>query len=254
MLLLLSCLTCAFSVSAAETINIGILSHRGDTRTATYWSDTATYLTQNIPDKEFKIVPLDFDEIEPNIMSKQIHFVLVNPGIYVLMEVRHRITRIATLSRNINGQDVNMFGGVIFTLKSRTDINDLDDIKDRSLMAVDATSFGGYQAALSEMILSGFDPENDLSSITFGGIHDNVVMSVLAGKADVGTVRTGILESMHANGLIDIDDFKILNEKSDEAFKEKHSTELYPEWPFSKLQHTSNRLAEKYCHPADEDA
>ena len=244
MLMLLSCIVCVCPVSANETINIGILSHRGDIKTATYWSDTADYLSQNIPDKEFKIVPLDFDEIEPNILSKKIHFVLVNPGIYVLMEVRHRITRIATLSRSVNGNDVNVFGGVIFTLKNRSDINDLGDIKNKSLMAVNEASFGGYQMALREMKLSGLDPLNDLSSISFGGIHDNVVMSILEGKADVGTVRTGILESMEANGLINIKDFKILNEKSSDIFKEQYSTELYPEWPFSKLQHTSNRLAE----------
>lgn len=245
MLLFLSCIVCACPVTAAETINIGILSHRGDIKTAAYWSDTADYLSQNIPDKEFKIVPLDFDEIEPNILSKKIHFVLVNPGIYVLMEVRHRITRIATLSRSVNGKDVNVFGGVIFTLKNRSDINDLGDIKHKSLMAVDETSFGGYQMALREMMQSDINPLNDLSSITFSGIHDNVVMSISEGKADVGTVRTGILESMEANGLINIKDFKILHEKSSDDFKEKHSTELYPEWPFSKLQHTSNRLAEK---------
>ena len=244
-LLFLSCIVCACPVSATETINIGILSHRGDTRTATYWSDTADYLSQNITAKEFKIVPLDFDEVEPGILSKKIDFVLVNPGIYVLMEVRHRISRIATLSRKVDGKDVNVFGGVIFTLKDRSEINDLADIKNKSLMAVDETSFGGYQMALREMMQSGINPLDDLSNITFGGIHDNVVISVSEGKVDVGTVRTGILESMDANGLINIKNFKILNEKSSDDFKEKHSTQLYPEWPFSKLQHTSNRLAEK---------
>ena len=243
LLVLLLCMAIQLPVSAAEIINIGVLSHRGDTRTAIYWSDTADYLSQNIHDKEFRIIPLDFDEIESSILAKKIHFILVNPGIYVVMEVRHRITRIATLSRSVNGKDVNVFGGVIFTLKVRSDINELRDIANKSLMAVDETSFGGFQMALREMKLSGIDPLNDISSITFGGIHDNVVMSVLENKTDVGTVRTGILESMDANGLINIKDFKILNEKSSDNFKEKHSTELYPEWPFSKLQHTSNRLA-----------
>lgn len=243
-LLFLSFIVCVFPVCADETINIGVLSHRGDTSAEIYWSDTADYLSHNIPEKEFKIVPLDFDEIEPSIQSQKIHFVLVNPGIYVLMEVRHRISRIATLSRNVNSKDVNVFGGVIFTLKNRSDINDLGDIKNKSLMAVDETSFGGYLTALKEIMSSGIDPRTNLSSVTFGGIHDDVVMSVLEGKADIGTVRTGILESMDANGLINIADFKILNEKSSDGFKEKYSTELYPEWPFSKLQHTSNRLAE----------
>ncbi|HHJ36032.1 MAG TPA: PAS domain S-box protein [Gammaproteobacteria bacterium] len=228
-----------------EVINIGVLSHRGDNKTTAYWAETAEYLTQKIPDKTFRIVPLDFDEIEPSIKSRNIHFILVNSGIYVVMEVRHRISRIATLSRSIEDRYVNFFGGVIFTLNNRSDIQNLGDLKGKSLMAVDETSLGGFQMALRELKAAGIDPQNDLSEITFGGIHDNVVMSILNGKADVGTIRTGILESMDANGLIDIEDFKIINEQTSDGFTEKHSTRLYPEWPFSKLQHTPNQLAER---------
>lgn len=232
-------------VAATEIINIGVLSHRGDSKTTAYWSDTAKYLSQNIPGKTFKIIPLDFDEVEPSIKRKDIHFILVNPGIYVRMEVRHRITRIATLSRLIGNKNVNVFGGVIFTKKDRTDITTLDDLKNKTLMAVDKTSLGGFQMALREMKIAGIDPIDDLAEITFGGIHDKVVTSILNGLADVGTIRTGILESMAANGQIDMDDFKIIHEQFSPLFKEKHSTSLYPEWPFSKLQHTSIRLAEK---------
>jgi len=247
-LLMLVCAVCISTEIAATTpeiINIGVLSHRGDNKTSAYWATTADYLTQEVDGKEFRIVPLDFDEIEPNIESKNIHFILVNSGIYVVMEVRHRISRIATLSRSIEDRHVNYFGGVIFTLKKRTDIQTLDDLKDKSFMAVDATSLGGFQMALRELEALGIKPREDFSEITFGGIHDDVVMSILNGKADVGTIRTGILESMDANGLIDIEDFKILNEQSSDGFTEKHSTRLYPEWPFSKLQHTPNQLAEK---------
>ncbi len=247
-LLLLLCtffLSANIAVAMPDIVTIGVLSHRGDNKTITYWAKTADYLSQEIPDYEFKIIPLDFDEIEANIQSKNIHFILVNPGIYVVMEVRHRISRIATLSRSIEDRHVNYFGGVIFTLKNRSDIQTLKDLKDKSFMAVDETSLGGFQMSLRELKAAGIDPENDLAEITFGGIHDNVVMSVLNGKADVGTIRTGILENMDANGLIDIQDFKIINEQISEGFTDKHSTRLYPEWPFSKLKHTSNQLAEK---------
>lgn len=232
-----------FPAWATETINIGVLNHRGDIKTIAFWSDTADYLTQNISGKEFRIVPLDFDEVEHSIQNNDIHFVLVNPGIYVVMEVRHRITRIATLSRHISGNNVAVFGGVIFTRKDRSDINTLADMKSRTLMAVDKTSLGGHQMALREMKEHNITPD-DLAEITFGGTHDNVVMSILNNKADVGTIRTGILESMATNGQIDIEEIKILNGKNSDVFKEKHSTYLYPEWPFSKLQHTSIRLAE----------
>jgi two-component system sensor histidine kinase TtrS len=251
-LLLLHCTAFLFINIAAATpdivtpdiVTIGVLSHRGVYKTLDYWEATADYLSREIPGKEFRIIPLGFDEIESNIQSKNIHFILVNPGIYVVMEVRHRISRIATLSRSIEDRHVNHFGGVIFTLNNRDDIQTLKDLKNKSFMAVDETSLGGFQMALRELKAAGIDPEG-LAEISYAGIHDNVVMSVLNGKADAGTIRTGILESMHANGLIDIQDFKIINEQTSEGFTEKHSTRLYPEWPFSKLRHTPNQLAEK---------
>ncbi|VAW52365.1 hypothetical protein MNBD_GAMMA05-714 [hydrothermal vent metagenome] len=249
-ILLLLLYTAFFSAEIAfaaspDIINIGVLSHRGDNKTTAYWAQTADYLTQEVVGKKFRIIPLDFDEIEPTIKSKNIHFILVNSGIYVVMEVRHRISRIATLSRSIEDRHVNYFGGVIFTLSKRTGIQTLEDLKNKSFMAVDETSLGGFQMALRELEAAGIKPREDFSEITFGGIHDNVVMSVLNGKADVGTIRTGILESMDANGKINMQDFKIINEQISDGFTEKHSTRLYPEWPFSKLQHTSNQLAEK---------
>jgi len=193
-ILLLLLYTAFFSAEIAfaaspDIINIGVLSHRGDNKTTAYWAQTADYLTQEVVGKKFRIIPLDFDEIEPTIKSKNIHFILVNSGIYVVMEVRHRISRIATLSRSIEDRHVNYFGGVIFTLSKRTGIQTLEDLKNKSFMAVDETSLGGFQMALRELEAAGIKPREDFSEITFGGIHDNVVMSVLNGKADVGTIR-----------------------------------------------------------------
>ncbi|MCP4076692.1 MAG: PhnD/SsuA/transferrin family substrate-binding protein [Gammaproteobacteria bacterium] len=224
-------------------MKIGVLSHRGDTATSINWGDTAEHLSKQLPDYQFQIVPLDFDEIENKIQNAEIHFLLVNPSIYVVMEVRHRISRIATLSRVINDAYQNQFAGVLFTTQSRKDINSLQDIKDKHLSAVDPKSLGGFQMVIRELTDHGLDTESNLS-ISFAGIHDDVVKTVLRGQADVGTVRTGILESMHQSGQINLDDIHIINQQSAEHFSQLHSTRLYPEWPFSKLPHTSDKLAQ----------
>lgn len=224
-------------------IHIGVLSHRGDTATAISWGITAEYLTQQLPNYNFIVVPLDFDEIEQKIINRDIHFLLVNPSIYVVMEVRHRIRRIATLNRVINNDYFNQFGGVLFTKKSHSNIQHVNDVKGKHLLAVDPTSLGGYQMIIKELVDNGLKPESDLT-ISYAGIHDDVVMGILNDKADIGTVRTGILESMQQSGLIDLNDIHIINQKLDDGFKQLHSTQLYPEWPFSKLPHTSDELAQ----------
>lgn len=227
----------------AQEIRIGVLSHRGDTATAINWGATADYLSQRLPGYDFVILPLDFDEIEPRVMDASIDFILVNPSIYVTMEVRYRITRIATLSRVIRDGYENQFAGVLFTRAERTDLTGLHDLAGKHLLAVDRKSLGGFQMAIRELADVGVDPESDLR-ISFGGIHDNVVLAVLAGEADAGTVRTGILESMHQSGEIDIANVRIINPLRDDGFGQLHSTRLYPEWPFSKLPHTPDDLAQ----------
>jgi len=229
----------------AEQVKIGVLSHRGDVSTLRHWTPTAEYLTREIEGMDFSIVPLDFDEIDPAVESGTVDFLLVNSGIYVVMEVKHRISRIATMNNLVSEQAQNVFGGVIFTSVKNSQINSLDDVVGHSFMAVDETSLGGFQMAWREMKKVDIDLYRDLDGVSFGGIHDEVVNAVISGKVDVGTVRTGILDSMADEGLIDLSQIKIINQQHNENFQIILSTSLYPEWPFSKLQHTSEELAQR---------
>ena len=66
------------------------------------------------------------------------------------------------------------------------------------------------------------------------------------GLVDAGTVRTDTLERMVGEGKINLSDFKILNSQaSDPSFPFLRSTRLYPEWPWARLRHTPDDLAEK---------
>jgi len=228
-----------------QLIRIGVLSHRGNQVTYDTWSPTAIYLSRVVPGHDFEIIPLDFAEVDPAVKFGQVDFILVNRGIYVNLEVRYRISRIATLNNLAGTNANNVFGGVIFTRSDRSDINTLDDLKGKSLMAVDVTSLGGFQMSWREMHASGLDPYRDSSSFSFGGIHDEVVRAVRDGRVEVGMIRTDILERMAAANQIDIDDFKIINPKVNPGFLLNRSTRLYPEWPFSKVLHTSNELAQR---------
>jgi two-component system sensor histidine kinase TtrS len=128
-----------------ETVRIGVLSHRGEAMTQRAWRPTADYLTSALPGWCFEIVPLDFDAVEPIVAAGAVDFVLVNPAIYVQLEVRHRIARIATMRNGTGALERNVFGGVIFRRADRDDIHDLADLRGHQLMAVDPTSLGGWQ-------------------------------------------------------------------------------------------------------------
>lgn len=245
LLLILSLPVPAANAADDKTISIGVLSHRGDEITREIWSPTAEYLSTALKGYQFKIVPLKFDEIEPSVSQSKIDFLLVNSGIYVSMEVRYRVSRIATLNNSVGNIPLNVFGGVIFARQLRHDINTLDDLRGKKVMAVDKTSLGGFQMEWGVLKKADIDPFSDFSSLSFGETHDKVVMAVRDGFVDVGMVRSGILEIMAGNGDIRLDEFKIIHPVIYDGFPYIHSTLLYPEWPFSKLQNTPNELAQK---------
>ncbi len=242
-LILVLLLSVTSVTSAAEQVVIGVLSHRGDEATLSHWGPTADYLSEKIPTYQFVIRPLAFTEVEGSVARGEVDFVLVNPAIYVNLEVRYRVSRLATLRNRWEGDDANTFGGVIFARAERYDLNTLNDLRGGTLSAVNASSLGGYMVALREFKAAGIEPHRDLRKIVFSGTHDKVVMAVREGRVDAGTVRTDILEHMAAEGLINLNEFRIINRHSDAAFPRLLSTRLYPEWPFSKVRHTSNSLA-----------
>jgi len=240
-------------------VRIGVLSHRGAAATERVWGPTADYLSAALPSHRFRIEPLDFEEVDPAVATGRVDFVLVNPAIYVNLEVRHRISRIATLRKRVDGVELSQFGGVIFTRADRSDISGLRDLRGRRLMAVDPTSLGGFQMAWGELARHGIDPYRDLAELRFSGNHDAVVLAVRAGAVDAGTVRTDILERMAAAGIVRMAAFRILSPQDQADFPFARSTPLFPEWPFSKVRHTSNELAQEVAiallrMPRDEEA
>ena len=235
-----------FACAADSTVKIGVLAKRGVERCLAKWSPTADYLAEALPGKTFEIVPIDFDHITQMVEKGLVNFILANSSIYVELEVKYGVNRIATLkNKRLNGIYTS-FGGVIFCLKSRQNIQNMLDLKGKSFMAVEKTSFGGWRMAWRELKEAGLDPLSDFSSLQFGGTHDAVVYAVRNGKVNAGTVRTDTLERMQLEGKINLDDFHIIHKHGgDIHFPFLHSTRAYPEWPFAKLKDTPDELAEK---------
>ena len=243
-----------------NVIKIGVLAYRGEEEALTMWTPTADYLSEQVPEYTFVIVPLDNDNIAPAVKRAEVDFVTTNPGSYVGLEYEYGVSRIATLENLRQGNDYEVFGAVIFTRADRGDINDLRDLKGKSFMAVHEDAFGGWWIAWKEFKDDGIDPHREFSTLKFSGFpHDLVVYAVKDSEVDAGTVRTDTFERMAEDGLIEIDEFKILNQQNVEGFPFMLSTQLYPEWAFAKLRHTPDELSKKVAvalltMPADSQA
>lgn len=231
-------------LASSNELTVGVLAIRGDETCIQMWAPTIHYLTDEIEGHTFYLVPLDLDEMSGALEQRKVDFVLTNPGNYVELERRFDVTRLATLRNLRHGKPYTRFGAVIFVRADRDDIHTISDLKNRSFGAVDKAAFGGFQMAWRELRDAGVDPFRDFPRLQFFGFpQDNVVLGVRDGQIDAGTVRTGILERMAAEGPIRLEDFRILNQQTSEGFPFHYSTRLYPEWAFAKTGKTSDELA-----------
>jgi putative nucleotidyltransferase with HDIG domain len=230
--------------AAPQNLSIGVLAKSGEDVAVQRWTATADYLSSRIPDTRFTIVPLGFKEIHDATKQGRVDFILTNSAIYVELEKLYGVSRLATLiNQDLPGRETTTFGGVIFTRADRHDLNALADLKGKSFMAVDSLSFGGWIVAWREFFKQNIDPFTDFSSLQYGGTHEGVVQAVLAGTADAGSARSDTLERMAEDGVIRLDQIKVLNPQSNRDFPFLLSTELYPEWPMAAGKTTPNRLS-----------
>ena len=236
-------LVLATSGFAQENYKIGVLAKNGPVKALQMWKATGDYLTTQLSGKTFEIVPLGFDEVNPAIEAGRVDFFLVNSSMYVTAKVRYGASAVATMVNSRQGQPLKSFGGVIIASDSNDGINAIGDLKGKTFMAVEESSFGGWQMAYKALLDAGVNPYSDFAKLEFGGKHDNVVYAVMNGAVDAGTVRTDTLERMVAAGEIDLADFKIINQQKYDDFPFVCSTALYPEWPLAKVKHTPDAVA-----------
>lgn len=235
------------TIAGADTIKIGLRAHHGIEQSILQWEKTADYLSEQIPEHKFIMIPLvGLTELMQEAGQNQFDFILTNPSSYVEMESRFGASAILTLRNKRLGKPYSEFGSVIFTRKNNNDINTINDLKGKKIVAVSKPAFGGWRVAVRELLNYGFDIYKEASQVSFsGGIQQDVVSIVRLGIADAGVVRTDMLERMAIAGTIKLDDFKIINQKKTKGFPFYHSTQLYPEWPFVKMRGTSSVLSKK---------
>jgi diguanylate cyclase (GGDEF)-like protein/PAS domain S-box-containing protein len=228
---------------AAQPVRIGVLAFQDKVGTLAQWQPTAVSLAQAIANTEFEIVPLTYEELDAAVEQHRLDFVLTNPEHYVVLRNQYKLRPMATLNQRIGEQVVGEFGGVIFTRADRP-IQTLKDVRDKKVAAVGLNSLGGYLSAADIFATHGIEL-NDPSSVrlNFLGVpHSRVVQAVLANEADVGIVRTGVLEQMVKSGQLDLSLLKVLNQQAATRFPQLLSTDLYPEWPFAAMPQTANDL------------
>lgn len=96
---------------------------------------------------------------------------------------------------------------------------------------------GAGQAQWRELFSRGLSFWDLPKQLIFSHDQTSIVFDVLAGSADVGMVRTDLIEGLSGQGRVNYSDIKYLGVKNIPGFPFNSSTQLYPEWPVAALPH-----------------
>ncbi len=243
--LLAGVVTLLLTTSAlAVEVRIGVLAYRGVEQAVESWSGTVDYLQQALPGYGFRLLPLDFTALDAALAAGELDFVLTNPGNYVQLETAHGISRIATVESSVTDDPRYSIGSAIVVRRDAA-LQQLGDLRGRTLLAVDRDAFGGYQVALAALQAAGLDPLREVRLRFVGFPMDRVAQAVAAGEVDAGILRACLLEEMVAEGELAPGRLRVLVPQGHYGFRCAVSTPLYPDWPFAKSRHTPRELAKR---------
>ncbi len=221
--------------SAAEALKLGVFAYRPKPVIEERFRPLAAYLGAALGDRRVDLLVLDQDEMEEALNQNRLDFVMTNPSHFLVVRSRsHLAGVVATVISSEGGMATTSLGGVIVASVGYADMRGLRDLRGKVIGVPDTRDMGGFQSQALELLEAGIDLPAD-PRLKVLGSHDAVIDAVLGGSIDVGFVRTGVLESLHAEGRLDPARLKIINPQNLAGFPYRVSTRLYPEWPFVAL-------------------
>lgn len=230
---------------AQTTLDLAIFAYRPKPIMTKQFGPLAAYLDAAVPEAHVVLKVLSQTEIEGALARGEIDLVFTNPGHFVLLRRLNQLTgAMATQITLEQGQRVNQLGGVILTTAEHREINNIKDLVNKRIAVPGKKYLGGYQAQAYELMEAGVDPNLDVELYVVGS-HDGVIQSLLAGEAEAGFVRTGIVEAMIREGKLPVNRLKVIQPQEHANFPFRVSTRLYPEWAFAALPHVDEHISAK---------
>lgn len=222
---------------AADRLTLGVFAFRPKSIMIERYQPLADYLSEKLGGTPVELAVLEQAELDEAVAAHRVDLVMTNPSHYLELRSHNSLSgALATLVSSEGGQAVSSLGGCIIVRAGRGDITGLRDLRGRRVAISGPRFLGGYQAQAFELMQVGVRVPDQLDLVVVGR-HDAVVEAVLEGRADAGFIRTGIIESLVAEGRLDASQLVVLNPQALAGYPFAVSTRLYPEWPFVALPH-----------------
>lgn len=237
LLILLALCVSANPLFAEENqLIMAVNAPRGEAVALARFGELARALGQGAA-KTVRIAPLKVADLVGQSVALKAELVVANP--IQAVHLHHVYGHYPLLT--VNGPAGPRFGGVVFSRKYSS-IRSIPDIQGKRVASLDPSSAGAYVFPVHHLLVNGLNVAKHAASHTYMTKQDDVVLAVKTGRADVGLVRTGILESLEEEGKIQLADFHIIDQRHSEGFPFIHSTPLLPEWYVMAAAHLPEPL------------
>ena len=237
---------CGSEAATENLARIGVLAYRGTDNVDRRWNSLIQYLDGSVEGWKFEVIPVTLVSAERQIANGDLDFILTNPGHFVALHERFSMSVIASRrQQKSDGTFVGEFGSAIIA-RQGSGITSLAHVRGKAVAAVDRHAFGGFQLAWYELNNVGVDLFTETSSLNFTGFPmDQVVWQVIKGEVDVGIVRSGLIEQLTKEKVLDPNLITVLNRNAAFQHPDMISTRLYPEWPFVAFSSTNPLLKDR---------
>lgn len=245
-LMLLMVLAFTGELSAESIVKIGVLNSDTSNAPDDRWKALQKYLQQQIPEKNIQVSNESFDGLADAIASRNLDFIIANPAHYTEWAYRFGLSSpLATVVREFDNKPLRTFGGVIFTRNDNDLVNTAKDIPNKKIAVASLECFAGFRMQQFELKTHDVEVNPDSDLVQLVSSPEQIIQSVMDKTADIGFLRTGVLESMSQNSQLDLAALKIINRQKLHGYPFLSSTRLYPEWVIAASPLTDQDLLKK---------
>lgn len=234
------------AAAASAPLRVGLLASGPTTGGGADWAPWVDAVAAGMGE-EVQLLKFPPDTLRAAVMNKQVDVVITNPVHFVEIRAAYPLSgAVATVDMDPSEPATPYFGGVIVRRRDRQDWTMLSDLSGARVAYQDRGLLGGYAAPMKRILDAGVNRSSLRLSRTGPG-YDDVLDAVLDDRADIGFVRTGVLERWAREGDPRSGELEVVGLLEVDGFPFVTSTPVYPEWPVVLMPHLDESRGRRFA-------
>lgn len=193
---------------------------------------TIDVVSKAVAPRKLVVKTISLPELEGAILQRKADIAIVGSAIY-WRNIQNGMRDIATLVTPLQPDPDHAVGALIVTLKDRSDIQNIQDLKGKRLGVNLPNGFQCYLTLLKDLADQGYDHKHFFSNVTaYGLLPQRRLDALKRGEVDAVTLNACYAERMRKHGIDVLNGLKPVGVRDQSEVRCMTSTSLYPNWSF----------------------